>query len=84
MPTRAAIVFCASLVVATAGCAGGGSTTSSEPTTATGSRAQPVAPVEQISQGDPCPVNGATAFNQQGKAFDCEPGNGGVLRWIIP
>jgi endonuclease YncB( thermonuclease family) len=83
MRTRVSLVFCMSVVLA-AGCSAGGSTTSTEPTSSVGSRAQPTARVEQISQGDPCAVNGATAVNQQGRAFDCEPSSDGVLRWIIP
>jgi hypothetical protein len=83
MPTRVALVFCVSVVLA-AGCSDGGSTTSSEPTSSVGSRAQPTARVQPIAQGDPCAVNGATAVNQQGQAFDCEPWPDGQLRWIIP
>jgi len=80
-----AATFACLFLGALAGCAAGDSPTSRPPiSTAHASPAQPTPSVQQIQQGDPCRVNGATAVNQQGKAFDCEPAADGMLRWIIP
>jgi hypothetical protein len=79
-------------MVAVAGCAGSAPSSSPQPrsigwsptTIPHQSAAQPVAQVEDVQQGDPCDVNGATTTNLEGRPFDCEPWGDGVKRWILP